>query len=117
MRLYEGVSLAFGPVTDTGFYYDFCLDQPISEEDFPRIEAEMRKIVTADEQFERLEMPRSDALGLCEEMGQAFKVEHIETGLADEADRFPSTVKANSSTSAAARTFPARGTLAKRSSC
>ncbi len=84
MRLYEGVSLAFGPTTNTGFYYDFHLDQPISEEDFPRIEAEMRKIVAADEKFERTEMPRSDALGLCEEMGQAFKVEHIQTGLADE---------------------------------
>ena len=85
MRLYEGVSLAFGPTTGTGFYYDFCLEQPIREEDFPRIEAEMKKIVAADEKFERLEMPRSDALGLCEEMGQAFKVEHIETGLAEEA--------------------------------
>lgn len=85
MRLYKGVSLAFGPTTDTGFYYDFCLDQPLSEEDFPQIEAEMRKIVADDEKFERMEMPRSDALGLCQEMGQAFKVEHIETGLADEA--------------------------------
>jgi len=85
MRLFEGVSLAFGPTTGTGFYYDFCLDQPISEDDFPRIEAEMRKIVAADEKYERLEMPRSDALGLCEEMGQAFKVEHIQTGLAEEA--------------------------------
>ena len=42
----------------------------------------MRKIIAADEKFERMEMPRSDALGLCEEMGQAFKVEHIRTGLA-----------------------------------
>jgi threonyl-tRNA synthetase len=84
MRLYEGVSLAFGPTTATGFYYDFHLDRPLSEEDFPKIEAEMRKIVAADEKFERLEMPRSDALGLCEEMGQAFKVEHIQTGLADQ---------------------------------
>ena len=84
MRLYEGVSLAFGPTTSTGFYYDFHLEEPIREEDFPRIEAEMRKIVAADEKFERLEMPRSDSLGLCEEMGQAFKVEHIQTGLAEE---------------------------------
>lgn len=84
MRLYDGVSLAFGPVTSNGFYYDFNLEHPISEEDFPKIEAEMKKIVAADEKFERLEMPRSDAIGLCEEMGQAFKVEHIQTGLAEE---------------------------------
>lgn len=84
MRLYDGVSLAFGPTTATGFYYDFHLEEPIREEDFPKIEAEMKKIVAADEKFERLEMPRSDAVGLCKEMDQAFKVEHIQTGLADE---------------------------------
>ncbi|MCC7475339.1 MAG: threonine--tRNA ligase [Pirellulales bacterium] len=85
MRLFEGVQLAFGPTTGTGFYYDFKLDHALSEEDFPRIEAEMRKIVKADERFERLEMPRGDALGLCRELKQDFKVEHIQTGLADEA--------------------------------
>ncbi len=84
MRLYEGVSLAFGPTTGNGFYYDFHLEKSLSEEDFPAIEEEMRKIVAADEQFERMEVPRSDALGLCKEMGQAFKVEHIQTGLAEE---------------------------------
>ena len=84
MRLYEGVQLAFGPTTATGFYYDFELPQAISEEDFPKIEAEMQKIVKADERFERLEMPRDEALGLCQELGQQLKIEHIETGLADE---------------------------------
>jgi threonyl-tRNA synthetase len=86
MRLYKGVQLAFGPTTASGFYYDFALPQPISEEDFPRIEAEMQKIVAADERFERLDVPRTEALKLCEELGQQFKVEHIQTGLADEAN-------------------------------
>jgi threonyl-tRNA synthetase len=84
MRLFDGVQLAFGPTTATGFYYDFNLSHPLSEEDFPRIEAEMHAIIKADERFERLEMPRSDALQLCRELGQEFKIEHIETGLADE---------------------------------
>jgi threonyl-tRNA synthetase len=84
MRLFEGVQLAFGPTTATGFYYDFALPHSLSEEDFPRIEAEMHKIVKADERFERLEKPRGEALALCQELGQEFKVEHIETGLADE---------------------------------
>jgi hypothetical protein len=35
MRLYPGVSLAFGPTTGAGFYYDFDLEHKISEEDFP----------------------------------------------------------------------------------
>jgi threonyl-tRNA synthetase len=84
MRLFPGVQLAFGPTTGTGFYYDFKLDHPLSEEDFPRIEAEMQKIVKADEKFERLEMPRDEAIALCRELEQDFKVEHIQTGLADE---------------------------------
>jgi threonyl-tRNA synthetase len=86
MRLFDGVQLAFGPTTATGFYYDFDLPHPLSEEDFPRIEAEMRKIIESDERFERLQMQRTDALALCEELGQKLKVEHIQTGLADEAD-------------------------------
>ncbi len=85
MRLFKGVQLAFGPTTGNGFYYDFQLEHPLSEEDFPSIEAEMQKIIKADERFERLEMPRQDALALCRELKQDFKVEHIETGLADQA--------------------------------
>jgi threonyl-tRNA synthetase len=84
MRLFEGVGLAFGPTTGSGFYYDFDLKTPISEEDFPRIEAEIARIVAADERFERMVVPRAEALELCREMGQRLKVEHIETGLAGE---------------------------------
>lgn len=84
MRLYNGVQLAFGPTTATGFYYDFALPQPISEEDFPKIEAEMAKIVKENASFERVEQPRDAAIALCREMGQEFKVEHIESGLADQ---------------------------------
>jgi threonyl-tRNA synthetase len=83
MRLYEGVGLAFGPTTGTGFYYDFDLKRPLSEEDFPAIEAEMAKIVAEDQRFERLEMSREEASELCAEMGQRLKVEHLETGLAE----------------------------------
>ena len=53
MRLYPGVGLAFGPTTGHGFYYDFDLDTKISEDDFPRIEEEMKKIIADAEPFER----------------------------------------------------------------
>jgi threonyl-tRNA synthetase len=84
MRLHKGVGLAFGPTTATGFYYDFDLKTPLSEEDFPAIEAEMAKIVAADEKFERFVLSREEASQLCAEMGQRLKVEHIQTGLAEE---------------------------------
>ncbi|MBX3442715.1 MAG: threonine--tRNA ligase [Planctomyces sp.] len=83
MRLYDGVSLAFGPTTGNGFYYDFDLPQKISEEDFPRIEAEMAEIIAAAEPFERFHLPRGEASQFCGDLKQDLKVEHIETGLAD----------------------------------
>ena len=83
MRLFPGVGLAFGPTTGNGFYYDFDLTTPISEEDFPRIEAEMQKIVDAAEPFDRFEASREEALQLCSDLKQTLKTEHIRTGLAE----------------------------------
>jgi len=83
MRLFEGVQLAFGPTVEGGFYYDFALPRPLSEEDFPEIEAEMKRIVAADEAFERLEEPRAKAREICAGLGQRFKVEHVDEGLAE----------------------------------
>jgi threonyl-tRNA synthetase len=86
MRLFPDVSLAFGPTLSNGFYYDFDLKEKISEEDFPRIEAEMKKIVSDAEPFERFSVDRSEARELCDGMQQGLKVEHIDTGLAEHAD-------------------------------
>lgn len=83
MRLYEGVSLAFGPVKGNTFYYDFDLDTPISEDDFPKIEAEMKKICKEAEPFERFTMDRDESIQFCDDLNQKLKVEHIKTGLAD----------------------------------
>ena len=77
MRLYEGVSLAFGPTTGNGFYYDFDLKTTISEDDFPKIEDEMRKIAKEAEPFERFHMSRDEAVDFCRELKQDLKVEHM----------------------------------------
>ena len=84
MRLFEGVRLAFGPTVKDGFYYDFQMEHALSDEDFPRIEAEMAEIIRGDEPFERVEMDRQEAIRFCRDLGQSLKVEHIETGLADQ---------------------------------
>ncbi|XZE52812.1 threonine--tRNA ligase [Planctomycetaceae bacterium SH139] len=84
MRLYKGVSLAFGPTTSGGFYYDFDIPERIGEDDFAAIEAEMAKIIKEKEPFERFSLPREEAVQLCEEMAQDLKVEHLSTGLADQ---------------------------------
>ena len=82
MRLKKGVQLAFGPTVEGGFYYDFQLPEPLTDDDFPAIEAEMKKIVALDEAFERIEVPRTKALEIVKGLDQHYKVEHIETGLA-----------------------------------
>lgn len=84
MRLYPGVSLAFGPTTPTGFYYDFELSDKIVEADFARIEAEMQEIIKAKEPFERIALSRDHARELCQDLNQFLKVEHIDIGLAGE---------------------------------
>jgi len=77
LRLFPGAQLAFGPTIETGFYYDIDTTPPVREEDFPRIEEEMRKIVAAAEPFERFERSSGEALGLCADLAQGYKVEHI----------------------------------------
>ena len=83
MRLFDGVQLAFGPALENGFYYDIESPKPITEDDFAAIEAEMKKIIKDDEPFERIEQSREQALDVCRDLKQEFKVEHIETGLAE----------------------------------
>jgi threonyl-tRNA synthetase len=85
MRLFKGVKLAFGPTIAGGFYYDFDLEHKLSEDDFPAIEAEMKKIIKLNEPFERIVEPRDKALEVCRDLDQPYKVEHISDGLGDDA--------------------------------
>ncbi len=81
LRLFPGAQLAFGPALENGFYYDIDSPTPIREEDLPRIEEEMRKIIAAAEPFERFERPTSEARELVRDLGQGYKVEHIDDDL------------------------------------
>ena len=81
LRLFPGAQLAFGPPLETGYYYDILSPTPIREDDFPRIEEEMKKIVALAEPFERFERSVPDGRALCQDMRQEFKVEHIDDDL------------------------------------
>src|SRR5437899_10411003 len=81
MRLFPGVQLAFGPTIENGFYYDIDVSPPLKEEDFPRIEEEMRRIIAEAEPFERFERPTKEARALCQDLGQGYKIEHIDDDL------------------------------------
>ena len=52
MRLYPNVQLAFGPTVENGFYYDFAMEHRLTEDDFPKIEDEMKKLIKLNEEFE-----------------------------------------------------------------
>ena len=75
-RLWPGVKLSIGPAIEDGFYYDFDMEHRLSEEDFPRIEEEMRKIVEADYPLERKEVTREEAQEIFK--NEPYKLELIE---------------------------------------
>lgn len=79
-RLYPEADFGYGPATDNGFYYDIDLPEgvKISEDDFPAIEAEMRKICKENLKFETYELPRAEAIAHMQERGEKYKVEHID---------------------------------------
>jgi threonyl-tRNA synthetase len=81
LRLFPGAQLAFGPALENGFYYDIDSPTSIREEDFPRIEEEMRRIIAAAEPFERFERSTAEARELVRDLGQRLKVEHIDDDL------------------------------------
>ncbi len=77
MRLYGNVKLGIGPVIENGFYYDID-GVTISEDDLPKIEEEMRKIIMEDLPLERREIPKEEAIKLFKELGQDYKLELID---------------------------------------
>ncbi|MCK4588368.1 threonine--tRNA ligase [Candidatus Woesebacteria bacterium] len=53
LKLYPGLKMAMGPATEDGFYFDFDFKGKISEDDFPKIEEEMKKIIKKDLPFKK----------------------------------------------------------------
>jgi len=75
-NLFPGTQITFGPSTDDGFYYDFApKDRQFTEEDLPRIEAEMRAIIARDEKLVREVWSREDLIATWKKQGETFKAE------------------------------------------
>lgn len=82
VRLFPDAKPTIGPVIESGFFYDFYYPPGFSEDDLEKIEAEMKKIVKTNAKFERVEIPRDEAIAYFEKRGDPFKVEIIK-GLPD----------------------------------
>jgi len=79
VKLWPGAKLGIGPSIEDGFYYDFDLgDAKISEEDFPRIEKEMRKVIAEKLDFIHSEKDYDEAVAWAKDNDQPYKLELIE---------------------------------------
>lgn len=75
-RLWPDVKLGVGPVVEDGFYYDMDLGEvQLSEDDFAKIEAEMKKVIAEDQPFERFTRPIDEAIDWAQKTGQPYKEE------------------------------------------
>lgn len=82
LKLFPGSKVAIGPAVENGFYYDFELTRPITQEDLPAIEKEMRKILSSNKDFQRKELSRAEAKAMFAD--QPYKLELID-GLPEDA--------------------------------
>lgn len=85
LNLYPGAKYTIGPAIENGFYYDFDLGGRVfTEDNLPNVEAEMRKVITANQPFVRAEISVAEALSLFRE--QPYKCEIIERVTGGSAD-------------------------------
>ena len=76
-RIFPNYKLTIGPSIENGFYYDFDVEKPFTEEDIAKLEEEMKNIIKEDLAIERFELSRQDAIKLMEERKEPYKVELI----------------------------------------
>ncbi len=75
-HLWPDTKFGVGPVIDDGFYYDIDLgESTLSEDDFKAIEAEMKKIIKANEPFEKIELEIEEAIKWAQDNEQPYKLE------------------------------------------
>ena len=77
-NLWPATQITIGPPIDTGCYYDFLFEKPISDEDLPKIEKEMRRIIGSGQTFDVQTLSIPESVKYWNGKGQTFKVELVE---------------------------------------
>ncbi|MGB9834363.1 MAG: threonine--tRNA ligase [bacterium] len=77
-EIFPEAKLGIGPATSEGFYYDFDLPRPLTQEDLIAIEEKMKEIASRDQPFQREEIKREEALELFQRLNEDFKVELLQ---------------------------------------
>jgi threonyl-tRNA synthetase len=78
LEIRPNAKLGFGPPIDSGFYYDFDLDEPLSSEDLPKLEKRMRHIIKTGQVFEREELEQTQMVERLSKDNQSYKIEQVE---------------------------------------
>ncbi len=78
IRLFKDVLVSIGPAIKDGFYYDFDIEKTFTDEDLPKIEAEMKSIIKENIALIRKDMKRTDAIEYFKNIGEKYKVEILE---------------------------------------
>ncbi|WP_322628147.1 threonine--tRNA ligase [Halothiobacillus sp.] len=78
-QLFPSAQVTIGPVIDAGFYYDFYFDRPFNDEDLAQIEQRMHELVAKGDELTRKVVARDEAIRFFDDLGEAFKVEIIES--------------------------------------
>lgn len=77
-KLFPEAKITIGPSIENGFYYDFDVSRPFTEEDLIAIEAEMRKIAGRNLPFVREEITREQARALFLALNETYKLEILD---------------------------------------
>ena len=77
-NIYPTSKLAIGPTIEDGFYYDFLFEKPISSEELPKIEEEMRKIISNKSEINKTLHDKKDAISKFKNLDEGFKASIIE---------------------------------------
>ncbi|MCM3611447.1 threonine--tRNA ligase [Planococcus sp. MERTA32b] len=83
-RLYPDAKLGVGPVIENGFYYDIDTESPITSEDLPKIEKEMKKIIGENHEIVRHDVSRAEAQKRFAAIEDPYKLELLEAIPEDE---------------------------------
>ena len=75
--IYPNAKLAIGPTIDNGFYYDVLFEKPISVDDLPILENEMRKIISKGSMIKKTFHSKSDAISFFKKRNEDYKIEII----------------------------------------
>ena len=74
-KLFPDVKFAGGPAIENGFYYDFDTEHRFSEEDFDKIEKEMRDLIKSNGRFEQRNVSLEEAKEIF--ANQPYKMEWL----------------------------------------